>query len=156
MKSKTVNASSIFPASKDQIFDLLKDFETLSQIARPYVSFEPIDGETDLIWQEGKTFVFKTKLFGFIPFGSHKIKVLEFNKNRIYTNESNTFVPTWNHEIVLEEIDQNQTKYTDKVEIFAGWKTPFVYLWAKLFYHHRQRKWIEILNAQRDVNIDHI
>ncbi len=86
MKSKTVNISSIFPTSKDQVFDLLKNFDTLSRVARPYVSFEPIDCDTDLIWQEGKTFVFKTKLFGFIPFRRHTIKVLEFNKNRIYTN----------------------------------------------------------------------
>ncbi len=56
------------------------------------------------------------------------------------------YVPVWNHEIILNKIDETKTEYTDIVEIYAGWKTDFVYIWAKLFYAHRQKKWIKILN----------
>ena len=42
-------------------------------------------------------------------------------------------------------LDSSHTKYTDKVEILAGWKTPFIWLWANAFYAHRQRKWITLL-----------
>lgn len=31
--------------------------------------------------------------------------------------------------------------------IHAGWKTVFVWLWAKMFYAHRQRKWIRLLGG---------
>ncbi len=93
--------------------------------------------------------MFKTKLLGIIPFGTHHIQVIEFNiDKRIYTNEQNTYIPVWNHEIVLKESGKQQTEYTDRVEIYAGWKTYFVYLWAKLFYAHRQKKWIKILNSR--------
>ena len=63
----------------------------------------------------------------------------------IYTYESNKHVPVWNHEIILEKIDENTTKYADVVEIDAGWKTVFVCMWAKCFYGHRQRKWKRLL-----------
>ena len=33
---------------------------------------------------------------------------------------------------------------TDEVEIQAGWKTVFIWLWARAFYTHRQRKWIKL------------
>ncbi|MBE7004664.1 MAG: hypothetical protein E7425_10385 [Ruminococcaceae bacterium] len=35
-------------------------------------------------------------------------------------------------------------RYTDRVEIRAGWITPFIWLWANAFYAHRQRKWITL------------
>ena len=66
----------------------------------------------------------------------------------IFTNETNTHVPVWNHEIVLESVDENNTKYTDIVAIEAGWKTVFVYLWAICFYTHRQRKWKKLLEKK--------
>ena len=37
---------------------------------------------------------------------------------------------------------------TDRVEIHAGWKTVFVWLWANAFYAHRQRKWIRLLKRE--------
>ena len=42
-------------------------------------------------------------------------------------------------------------KYTDIVEIDAGWKTVFVYLWAVCFYMHRQKKWIKLLRKTEEV-----
>ena len=50
-----------------------------------------------------------------------------------------------NHRIVLKEVSENQCLYSDIVEIGAGWKTIFIYLWAKCFYAHRQRKWVRLL-----------
>ncbi len=144
-KRKVVTLTSIFPASKSEVFRLLQKLELLSTIAYPYITFIPIHNSKELVWKESETFVFRAKLLGFIPFGRHEINVLEFNENKIYTNEKNTYVPTWNHEIILKDLENSETEYTDVVEIEAGWKTNFVYLWAKRFYAHRQRKWIKIL-----------
>lgn len=138
----TIKKSSIFPAAKEEVYNKLLKLETLQYIAYPYATFKPINGETELIWQENSSSTFSFRLFGIIPFGIHTIKVIRFGlENGILTNETNTYVPVWNHEIILEELDENTTKYTDIVEIEAGWKTMFVYLWAKCFYGHRQRKW---------------
>lgn len=114
---------------------------------RPFAAFEPADGRDDLIWSCGETFRFRFRLFGFLPFGIHTIRIMTFDHETltVYSNEGNPHVPVWNHRINLKPIDRNHTQYTDEVEIDAGWKTVFVCLWAKLFYAHRQRKWKRLL-----------
>ena len=66
----------------------------------------------------------------------------------IVSRESNRFVPVWNHTICLKNKGR-ETEYTDKVDIDAGWKTVFVYLWAEAFYTHRQKRWIKLLGERR-------
>ena len=129
------------------MWEKLQRLTTLQYIAMPFASFLPIEKASDFIWEENKTFQFYFKLFCLIPFGIHTIQVTKFQKNtyEIYTNETNTNVPVWNHKIILKKIDNDRTEYTDEVEIYAGWKTPFVCLWANLFYTHRQRKWLKLL-----------
>lgn len=141
-----VRKSSVFSASKKDIFVRLQELKTLQYIAAPYAAFEPIDGENDMVWKEGAVCSFRFRLFGIIPFGVHTINVKKFGlEEGIFTEESNTHVPVWNHAIMLEEINENTTRYTDCVDIDAGWKTPFVYLWAVCFYSHRQRKWKRLI-----------
>lgn len=139
--------TSVWSAPSKMIFERVKALKTLQYIAWPYATFKPVDGQADLVWAEGGEFAFKFKLFGFIPLGLHTIKVLTFDEQTgcILTHEGNAHVPVWNHRIVVKAIDDSTTQYTDEVVIQAGWKTPFVYLWAKAFYAHRQRKWRKLL-----------
>ena len=145
----TVKKSSVFPAAKDEIFRRLQKLKTLQYIAHPYATFKSVDDTEELTWQEDSAFAFHFKLFALIPFGVHTIKVIQFDIEKgIYTQEGNKHVPVWNHKIILEKINENTTKYTDIVEIQAGWKTLFVYLWANSFYTHRQRKWKRLLKRK--------
>lgn len=150
----TVRRSSVFPASADEIFRRLQRLDTLQYIAAPLATFSPT-GETppdgELRWEAGKTFAFRLRLFGVIPLGDHVIRVLDFGDRpyAIFTRESNLSVPTWNHRIELSALDADRTRYTDDVEIGAGWKTPLIWFWAWFFYGHRQRKWIRILTRER-------
>ena len=147
MKSKIIKISSVFPATIDEILDKLQHLETLQFIAAPFATFKPFDKNV-LVWKEGITTDYYLKLFGVFSFGKHSIEVIQFDKkaNLIYTNEKNKAVPVWNHKILLQQIESGATLYTDEVEIKAGWKTIFVYLWGLLFYRHRQKKWLKILN----------
>ncbi len=149
MKSKTAIKTSVFPASKQEVFERIQKLSTLQYIAFPYATFKPLDGSDDLIWQPEQTFEFNFRLFGVIPFGVHTITVIDFDEeNGIYTKEGNKHVPVWNHRIIIELIDSSSVRYTDEVEISAGGKTPFVYLWANMFYAHRQKRWIKLLKRQ--------
>ena len=141
MKRKIITRTSIFPAAKEEVFRRLRMLSTLQYVASPFASFSPLSGNEDLIWREGVDFAFQFKLFSFIPLGIHKIHVVEFDETscRIYTNEANTHVPVWNHHISLQSTQTGETRYTDEVEIDAGWKTLIVYSWAKCFYAHRQK-----------------
>ena len=95
MKTKVVYVKNTFPSDIDSVFKLLTDVKTLQYIASPYASFKIIGEDKELVWSEGRTFSFLFKMFCFIPYGTHTIKVINFNKDEIYTNESNTHVPKW-------------------------------------------------------------
>ena len=134
-----VQKTSVFPAPQDVIFQKLQRPETLQTIAKPYAVFEPVDSAA-AVWTAGSTSSYRLRLFGFIPFGTHTIRILRFDPEKISSREGNRHVPVWNHDILLVPADENHTEYTDRVEIRAGWKTIFIWLWAKAFYAHRQRK----------------
>lgn len=142
-----VQKTSVFPASQETVFQKLQRLETLQFIAKPYASFEPV-GKTQSVWSVGSTSSFRFKLFGLIPFGTHTIHIVRFDPDGISSKEGNEHVPVWNHDITLVRLDDEHTKYTDCVEIKAGWKTIFIWLWANVFYTHRQRKWIRILEPK--------
>ena len=139
-----VQKTSVFPVSWETVFQKLQQIETLQFIAWPYASFTPV-GEPLHTWSAGSTSSFRLRLFGIIPFGTHTIRIVRFDPDGVSSREGNVHVPVWNHEIRLRELDGSHTAYTDRVEIRAGWKTPFIWLWAGAFYRHRQRKWIRLL-----------
>ena len=143
-----VKKTSVFPAPRDVVFQKLQRPETLQTIAKPYAAFEPADS-TAAVWTAGSMSFWRLRLFGFIPLGTHTIRIVRFDPEKISSREGNRHVPVWNHDILLTLIDGNRTEYTDRVEIRAGWKTIFIWLWAKAFYAHRQRKWIMLLRKGR-------
>ena len=144
---KTVCKTSVFPASRDIVFSRLQELKTLQYIAAPYATFTPVD-PNNMVWTMGSTTSYRFRLFGCIPFGTHVIHIERFDRDMVISKERNEHVPVWNHTIYLKE-KGNQTEYTDKVDIDAGWKTPFIYLWAKAFYAHRQKKLIKLLKSMR-------
>lgn len=150
--TRSVRKSSVFPASPEQVWSRLLELKTLQYIASPYVSFTPLDGSGELIWQEGRSFRFRLRVCGLIPLGTHTIRVLRFDRASftVYTNEGNPFVPIWNHRITLEAAGRDQTRYTDQVEIGAGWKTWAIYAWACCFYAHRQKRWLSLLQRTEE------
>ncbi len=139
-----VRKTSVFPASPEKIFQKLQKPETLRYIAWPYASFEPVEKAADT-WTEGSTSSYRLRLFGLIPFGTHRIHIVRFDRTRISSRERNEHVPVWNHDITLRPLGRDRTAYTDRVEIRAGRKTFFIWIWAGAFYAHRQRKWIRLL-----------
>ena len=140
--------TSVFPADRDTVFQKLQKLETLQFIAWPYASFEPVEGAAAQ-WTVGSTSSYRFRLFGRIPFGTHTIHIVRFDPDGISSREGNGHVPVWNHDIRLRPLDDRHTEYTDRVEIRAGWKTAFVWLWAEAFYAHRQKKWIRLLRQGR-------
>jgi len=144
---KTVCKTSVFPASRDLVFSKLQELKTLQYIAVPYATFAPTDPNNP-VWVAGSTTSYRFRLFGIIPFGTHVIHIERFDMDTITSKERNEHVLIWNHNIYLKEME-SRTEYTDKVDIDAGWKTSFIYLWAKAFFAHRQRKWIRMLETMK-------
>ena len=114
-----VQKTSVFPASRDVVFQKLQRLETLQTIAKPYATFEPLDN-TATAWIVGSKSSYRFMLFGLIPFGTHAIRIVRFDPEGISSREGNRHVPVWNHDILLVPIDANHTEYTDRVEIRVG------------------------------------
>lgn len=142
----TVDKTTLFLTKPDILWNKLQSLNSLQYVSTPYASFSPVEKRETFLWKEGESYSLKLKIFGLIPMGIHKIEILRIDKETltICSKESNAHVPVWNHTIILRPIDKH-TQYRDLVEISAGWKTPFIYLWAKSFYAHRQRKWRQLL-----------
>ena len=144
---KTVRRTSVFPAGREEVFSRLKELSTLQYIAAPYATFTPVDVAQPALWTEGSTSSYRFRLFGLIPFGTHTIHIERFDHDCIRSKEGNEHVPVWNHTIYLKDLG-GETEYTDEVDIEAGFKTILIWLWAKAFYAHRQKKWIRMLEAK--------
>jgi hypothetical protein len=144
---KTIRISAIFPAGADAIWPLLSSVETLRYIAAPFAAFKQIDGKKTDNWREGMTVGFRLRIFGVLPLGIHKIRIEMFDRRSftVQSVEGNKMVPLWNHKITLEPKSADNALYTDEVEIGAGLLTPFVCLWARAFYRHRQKRWVRLL-----------
>jgi hypothetical protein len=50
-------------------------------------------------------------------------------------------IATWDHHIIMRETEDGRTHYTDQVEVKAGRLTPFIWVYASLFYRYRQHRW---------------
>ncbi len=110
--------------------------------------FKPIDGITlPEKWESGQEYALTISFFGILPLGKHTIKIINIDEEQleILTNESGTLTKVWDHLIKIEVLNNKNIKYTDSVEIKAGILTLFVWLFAYVFYGHRQKKWKEIL-----------
>jgi hypothetical protein len=93
-----VQKTSVFPASRKTIFENLLKLETLQYIAFPYATFTPLDVDFSFKWGVGTTSSYKFKLFGFLPMGTHTIRIERFDeKTGVSSKEGNKFVPVWNH-----------------------------------------------------------
>ena len=146
MPSKTIKVSTVFPATAAEVWEKMQQPETLCYIAAPFVVFEPL-GEGLGIWREGRAADFRLKIFGLISFGGHRIRIAQADRDTftVQTHESGTHLRAWNHRIALQPLGESRTRYTDEIEVDAGWKTAAVYGFGVLFFRHRQRRWLRLL-----------
>ena len=130
----------------DQVIDLVKTPRLLDFVATPLIKFIPT-GVFPLQWEANTDYTTTVLLFGLIPLGQQSIRI-RIDPSKQIQNQSyvlvddgqSALISKWYHQIVLQKIG-HQTMYTDALEIRAGWLTFFVWLFAQIFYWHRQRRW---------------
>jgi len=66
---------------------------------------------------------------------------MDKDTNTVSSQESGLLARMWNHDISFREVGPGKVSYTDEIEIQAGCLTPAIWLFAHLFYRHRQRRW---------------
>lgn len=140
--------STQFACTESELWNKLERPESLRFVASPLLAFKPIEpaslgGE----WEVGRDYPLKLYLLGLIPLGRHTIRLVKIDRdqNIISSRERGLLARVWNHEISFREIQPGSVTYTDEIDIRAGWLTPLIWLFAQLFYRHRQRRWKVLL-----------
>ena len=126
------------------MWEELQKISSLMHVASPILTFMPQEGDSlPEKWSVGTDYRLKLSFFGIVPLGDHIIRLVELNEkeHRIVSHESGRLTKVWNHTIRFKAIDDQRVAYTDEIEIKAGLLTVFIWLFAQLFYRHRQNKW---------------
>ncbi|MCA0351804.1 MAG: hypothetical protein LCH85_07385 [Chloroflexi bacterium] len=114
----------------------------LEYVAKPLVTFVPKQpNQLPDVWRDG-TYWVELRLFGVIPVGKQAI-VISHPQQHPFTLRDNGHSPLikrWDHTIEVA-VEGTSTRYRDHVVVEAGWLTPLIWLFAQVFYRHRQRRW---------------
>ena len=137
-----VDISTYLPCNPNDAIEHVNSPRLLVYVAKPLVKFVPIEPlQLPLAWTDG-TYWVSLHLFGVIPLGRQAV-VISHPSSAIFTlrdNGHSALIRKWDHVITIEP-SGNGTLYRDQVTIHAGMLAPFIWLFAQLFFHHRQMRW---------------
>jgi hypothetical protein len=139
-----VFVESILPCSADLAWAAVQTSALLMEVAAPVVTFRPVVGETlPERWPAGQSVRCRMYLFGLIPLGTQVVHLERIDPaaREIQSRESTALVARWDHLVRIRPAADGRCRYSDEVEIEAGWRTPLVWLFALAFYRHRQWRW---------------
>lgn len=137
-----VELSCWLPQKPEWVWERVQQSSTLDFVAGPLIQFRPKASAFPSVWKEGD-YAASMRLFGVLPVGNQTIGI-EYPPDAppmtLRDNGHGTMAKKWDHWIFVRSEGEG-TYYTDRVDVSAGVLTPFVALFAKLFYSHRQRRW---------------
>jgi hypothetical protein len=143
-----IDIATYLPCSSSVAIDHVNSPRLLVHIAKPLVKFVAIEPpQFPARWTDG-TYWVAMRLFGIIPLGRQAV-VISHPPAEVFTlrdNGHSAMIQTWDHVITIAPSGSG-TLYRDQVTIQAGVLTPFVWLFALCFYHHRQRRWRQLANS---------
>lgn len=136
---------SIFSASAGQVWEILQRPETLLYITRGMVSMEMVD-IPDAI-KEGAVIRLKIKVLNIPPAIDYEMRFVRIDPaaHVVLTQEHGGLVRHWSHRITVEQLSAGRCLYTDQIDIDAGFMTPLVGAFARVFYRIRQRRFRDLL-----------
>lgn len=137
-------------ASPEVVWDHVLTPRLLTYVAAPLVVFEPLRPEAlPAQWADGDYEV-RMRLWGWLPVGRQTIGISRDTSGtaRVLTDAGRGHLAkTWHHVIRVEPGPAGHTRYTDALEVCAGVFTLFVWMFAQIFYRHRQRRWRALARA---------
>jgi ligand-binding SRPBCC domain-containing protein len=142
-----VNLVTTINLPPDEVWQKAQTPELLQHIAAPLIHFRLIDPPTFGQFTGGDRFLVGLKIFGILPFGTQWIVPTTHLSaesawpKKLRDNGHSALINTWDHWITVEPDGAGNTLYCDAVEVKAGLLTPFIWMFAQIFYRHRQGRW---------------
>ncbi|HEV3415552.1 MAG TPA: hypothetical protein VG056_02010 [Pirellulales bacterium] len=143
-----VHVESIFDCPPEMAWAEVQTPRLLLEVIRPLIRFVPPRGtQFPAVVKVGQTISARTYVLSFLPFGLHSIFVerVDSERREIQSRERDRWIRRWDHLISVRETENGRTRYSDEIEIQAGALTPLVWLFAQVFYRHRQRRWRRVV-----------
>lgn len=139
-----VKVESVLPCNADLAWQELQTSRLLLEVIRPLAAVVAMPGERlPETWKAGEVVRCRCYLLGIVPLGPRKIffERIDPATREIQSRESDALIRHWDHLAAIEPVDPGHCRFRDTIEIDAGLLTPLVWLYAYLFYSHRQRRW---------------
>jgi hypothetical protein len=144
-----VRLSTKLPITAGEAAALVATPALLNHIAAPLLRFVALDPSVlPEVWSE-RGYQVRVLLGGVLPLGRQWIDISRHDAPDggflMRDNGSGDLARRWNHWIAIAPDDAGSCTYTDDVEIDAGLLlTPIVWSFARIFYAHRQRRWLAL------------
>jgi hypothetical protein len=139
-----VCVESVLPCPPELVWDEVQRPGVLVEVARPLVTFAPVDASVfPDRWTEGRTVRCRVYLFGVVPLGLRTIVLerVDGERREIQSRERDRLIRRWDHLVRVRPEPGGRTRYRDEIVIQAGVLTLPVWVFARWFYRHRQRRW---------------
>lgn len=127
-------------APAEAVWGAVKKPRTLFYVTRGFLGFSGSD-HFPLEWEPGQKVETRLWFFHILPGWKHILTVAEVNDREklIRSHEYGGFY-TWDHTIRVMR-NSSGCIYSDEIEVHAGFLTFFIWIFANLFYRHRQMRW---------------
>lgn len=134
------------PASQTRVWKLLKKSSTLVFVTEKWVTFKSVNPFPEE-WEVGVPIITEVLMFGRPPGSPYAFtfEQIDPRRYRMRTRESGGLVKEWIHTMYTEAVSDDCCRYTDVVEVDAGLLTPMLWLYVKLYYRYRHKRWLELL-----------
>lgn len=149
-----VRVSTFLDCAPLKVWQEVQKSKLLNYVVSPLIKFTPIQPDQfPTVWADGKYLV-HMKLLGLFPLGKQWIVISHqtptTTSNQMYELLDDGYgdlISKWRHLISIQETSDGRTHYTDTIEVDAGIITFAVWIYANIFYRHRQRRWQKLVKA---------
>lgn len=129
-------------APPDRVWETVLQTRAFQYVTQGWMAFtfqEPLPPR----WIEGDRLTARMWLFHVLPAPWRHTMILhriDHDRRELSTEEGGGLLRVWNHRIRVEARPDGGSLYTDAITIDAGLLTRPVWLFAQVFFRHRQRR----------------
>ena len=133
---KQYKVSEIYPVSIEMLWRDILDPTALADSMKGAISYSGLPSEPVV---QGQVIDVIIKRWGWLPLGRWRMEVVRRDDENfiLESREGGGFVRDYKHRLELHAIDTVSTRYTDYLDIDAGWLTPLIAPTFKKIYVQR-------------------
>ncbi|MBX7073930.1 MAG: hypothetical protein K1X71_12350 [Pirellulales bacterium] len=154
---RRVSISSTLSLSADEAFRLALRYDTFLFVTRGAMRVVPLAAAGNAVslapkeWRPGDHLTLSIRLLHLPVAYQHELAVERVDPvaREISTREHGGLMKAWNHTLRFEAAGAHHCRYTDEVDIDAGWLTLPVCRFARLFFRYRQWRWRRLIAESR-------